>query len=182
MIDPADVPEVASDETVARYVLYSRHVRADQTVRADAFIPHPYPDMSVTRHYLATEAELWQVGENIASGRGLTLYGRGDVQVEAIRGQNLEIVPDPIDGNPNHANVTNWPAEKAEQKIIAAELAKRADYRPKPAAGASVHSTNPPGTLPAPAAPRAAAPTWWLPRMAAALAEFFKNIFRKISR
>jgi hypothetical protein len=132
MIDPANVPGVATEEVVARYVLFRGHVRADKTVKPDAFIPHPHRDLSVTRHYQATEAELWEVGENVAANRRLTLHGRADVRVEVIRGQSLEVVPDPIPGNPNHANMKEWPAEKSAQKIIAAELAKAAIFLSSP--------------------------------------------------
>lgn len=51
MIDPANVPEVGPDEALARFVLHGSHIRrSNQTVKPDAFIPHPYRDLSVTRH------------------------------------------------------------------------------------------------------------------------------------
>lgn len=148
MIEPARIPPVGASEIVERYVLYRRHVRADQTVKPDAFIPPPDRMMSVTRHYLATEAELWQVGQNVASARGRTLEGRADVGAEVIRGQNLDLVPDPIPDNPNHANVTQWPADKAAQKILAAELAKQACFRPWRAPGNPSPSQAPPNPIP----------------------------------
>ncbi len=134
MIDPAHVPDIGPDEIVARYILFSKHIRpSNQTVKPDAFIPHPYPDLSVTRHLMANEVELWQVGVRVAAERSLTLHGRADVSVGIVRGQNLEILPDPIEGNPNHSNVRKWPPEKHEQKIIALELSKDSVFRPTPA-------------------------------------------------
>lgn len=60
MIDPSNVPQVADDETLARYILQRSHIRgSDHPVKPDAFIPHPYTDLSVTRHLMATESELW---------------------------------------------------------------------------------------------------------------------------
>lgn len=133
MIDPARVPDVSEDETVARYIVYSRHVRSsNQTVKPDAFIPPPNRELSVTRHHLATDAQLWHIGEQVASVGGLTLHGRADLLVRVIRGQSLEITPDPVPDNPNHANVTKWPAEKPAQKIIAAELTKESVFRACP--------------------------------------------------
>lgn len=74
---------VGMEELLARYVLYSKWVRSDQTVRADAFIPYPYPDLSVTRHVGLTEEEIWGLGEEVAGKRGLRLYGRADVAAGA---------------------------------------------------------------------------------------------------
>ena len=63
MIDPAHVPDVAAEELLARYVLQGSHVRnSNQTVKPDAFIPHPYSDLSVTRHLQATADEIWAAG------------------------------------------------------------------------------------------------------------------------
>jgi fatty-acyl-CoA synthase len=59
MIDPSNVPAVDADESLARYVLYSRQIRkSDETIRPEAFIPHPYQELSVTRHREATEEEI----------------------------------------------------------------------------------------------------------------------------
>ncbi|HEX3151907.1 MAG TPA: hypothetical protein VHR66_27795 [Gemmataceae bacterium] len=37
--------------------------------------------------------------------------------------QQLKVEAAPIPENPNHANVVNWPADKAEQKMKALEIA-----------------------------------------------------------
>ncbi len=79
MIDPADVPPVDGDKLLARFVLQRSHVRADQTVKPDAFIPHPHHELSVTRHRSATPAEIWMAGQAVADVRAKTLYGRADV-------------------------------------------------------------------------------------------------------
>jgi hypothetical protein len=128
MIDPANVRAVTEDETVARYVLSSRHVRADRTLKPDAFIPHPYVDSSVTRHRLATEDELWSVGDEIARERERTLYGRGDVVVSNLSIHSLTIKADPIPRNPNHAGISGWPLEKSAQKNIAQQVAAAAIF------------------------------------------------------
>ena len=132
MIDPANVPEVATNEMLARYVLHSSHIRSDQTVRQNAFVPHPYPNLSATRHLSATETELWTVGENVAAASGKTLYGRGDVSTTACLAQRLTVQASPTPNNPNHADVSAWPADKPAQKIIALEIAAAAKFVPKP--------------------------------------------------
>jgi hypothetical protein len=136
MIDPANVPAVTEDETVARYVLSSRHVRPNGTLKPDAFIPHPYVDLSVTRHRSTTEDELWSIGDEIARERERTLYGRGDVVVSSLISHSLTVKADPIPRNPNHAGVCGWPLEKSAQKTIAQQVAAVAVHVSRPIAEA----------------------------------------------
>lgn len=133
MTDKTRPSPVADDEWLARFILFSKWVRAnDQTVKPDAFIPHPHPDLSVTRHKNLTEQELWRIGQGIADGRPAKLYGRADIRTAEVRRQALEVQARPVCGNPNHANVTGWPAEKSAQKNIAQQLAAAAPYLRKP--------------------------------------------------
>lgn len=120
---------VADNEWLARFVLFSRWVRADLTIKPDAFIPHPYPDLSVTRHLGLSGSRLWQVGQEIAASRPAKLLGRADIDGSSVRNAALEVVPKPTKNNPNHANVVSWPSNKAEQKIIAQKLAAAAQYK-----------------------------------------------------
>lgn len=131
MIDPAHVPPVRDDETVARFILSSSHVRrSNQIVKPDAFIPHPYDNLSVTRHRSTTDEEIWEIGHRIASQQSpvRTLYGRADLRVTHFLNQELRVTPDPTDANPNHAVVSGWPREKPAQKMQAMELASFAVY------------------------------------------------------
>jgi len=130
MTDEASLAPVTADEWLTRFVLYSRWVRTDQTVRPDAFIPYPWPDLSVTRHLGISETELWQLGQTVADERPTILYGRADVQASTVTKQSLRIVPTPKPKN--HANITGWPADKPSQKSLAQELAAAAQYVPNP--------------------------------------------------
>jgi hypothetical protein len=130
MFNPDDVPPVESDETLARYATYAKHIRrGDNTARPEMFMPHPYQDLSVTRHREATEAEIWDAGKGVAMQMAKTLHGRCDINVSACQQNDLRVTAAPIakkdgdGGNPNHANIIGWPAEKAAQKSIALELA-----------------------------------------------------------
>ncbi len=125
--------EVADDEQLARFILYSSYIRnKDQTVRPNAFIPYPYPDLSVTRHLSFSEGELWNAGQNVADAASATLHGRADFHVAAARRQSLQVFPDPTPNNQNHANIIGWPENKPAQKIIAIELAASSIYKAKP--------------------------------------------------
>ena len=132
MIDLANVPEVTAEEWLARYVCQSKHVRLYQTVRPDAFIPFPHQDLSVTRHLHATKQEIWNLGEQVAMESHRSLYGRADIQARTCHAENLGVVAAPIPNNPNHADITGWPAEKSLQKMIAVLLASKATYRQRP--------------------------------------------------
>ena len=127
-------PTIANDELLARFILFSKWVRSDQTMKADAFIPHPYPDLSVTRHRGFTEEIIWQIGQTVADRRPATLYGRADLLATDVRKQSLAIVPRPVPDNLNHACVLGWPEDKPTQKIKAMELAMAARFLKRPAA------------------------------------------------
>lgn len=115
-------------ENFARYILYSRWIRSDSTIRADAFIPYPYPDLSVTRHQGLSESEIWQAGTSVAVKRKLTLYGRADIKGFTFVKHSLSVKSEPIPDNPNHVNITGWPAEKPLQKIIALQIAAESSF------------------------------------------------------
>lgn len=133
MLDPTQVPPVAPDELLARFVLFSRHFRSsDNSVKPEAFMPHPLTELSMTRHLQAAAAELWREGERVARLREARLYGRADVGVAAFTDQGLTIAAAPIAENPNHANARNWPAEKPDQKMKALLIAERSKYVPRP--------------------------------------------------
>ena len=130
----SDIP-VDSDEYLARFIVYRKWIRnSDNSVKQDAFIPHPHEELSVTRHSRPknlSKSEIWVIGERVAETRKATLYGRADIQTVHVRGQNLDVIPNQIEGNPNHANIIRWPSEKALQKNIAQQLAAVSQYIPK---------------------------------------------------
>ncbi len=134
MLDPGNVPDVDAEEMTARFVVSKRHInRQTLTLKADAFVPHPYEALSVTRLIEITEDEIWAVGRNVAAARTppRTLRGRGDVLAATyLRQDNLKVVADPVEGNPNHANVTGWPSpdDEAGQVMIAKEIAAVAKF------------------------------------------------------
>lgn len=131
MSDAGTVPAVDSSEWLARFILFKRYLRKDRTIRPDGFIPHPWPDLSVTRHLQLTQTELWKIGQDVARKIGKTLHGRADVQALLFQRQDLRVVVAPLPENSNHANVVDWPVEKPAQKIIAQEIALAAGKAPE---------------------------------------------------
>lgn len=133
----AGLSSITSDEQLSRFILFRKWIRNSgpiKTVKPDAFIPHPYPDLSVTRHENLSESELWSIGQGIANTRPATLYGRADIRATKVRQQSLIIEVRPVASNPNHAVLIGWPSDKPAQKIIAQELAAKANFLPKPPA------------------------------------------------
>jgi hypothetical protein len=128
MIDPENVPPVTDAELLARYVTTSRHFRSsDNTVKQDLFMPHPYIELSVTRHLDATEPEIWEVGVDVADQIDRKLYGRTDIQAHDCNIDSLQVTAKPIlPKNPNHADIEGWPSAKQDQKVIALKLAASA--------------------------------------------------------
>jgi hypothetical protein len=117
---------ITPDEQLARFILHRSHLRQDWTVKPDAFIPHPWPNLSVTRHLQLSETELWNIARNVARQTEKTLHGRADVQASNFERHTLRVIAAPVSENPNHANVSGWPMEKSAQKAIAQEIAQAA--------------------------------------------------------
>lgn len=131
MLDRAVMPDVRADEALARFILFSSHIRNDKSIKADAFVPHPHRDLSVTRHRDATVDEIWSAGDTVAAIRQKILHGRADVFAAVCFAQKLNVLPDPLSDNPNHANISAWPQDKPAQKLIALELAAASSFRPR---------------------------------------------------
>ncbi len=128
------MPSIANEELLARFIVFSRWIRSNQTVKPDAFMPPSTLDLSVTRHKDLSIQTLWQIGQQVADARPATLYGRADLTATEVRRQKLEVEPRPVPENLNHASIIGWPADKPAQKSFAQELAAVARYVAKPSA------------------------------------------------
>ncbi len=123
---------VAPDELLARYIIYRKWIRSsNQTVKQDAFIPSD-SELSVTRHLGLTEEAIWIIGERIAESISRSLHGRADIKTSHVIAQRLNVVPQPVEGNPNHANIINWPPDKDARKMCALEIARVAHFVANP--------------------------------------------------
>ncbi|MFH1421995.1 MAG: hypothetical protein ABIH42_04695 [Planctomycetota bacterium] len=127
---------VAKDELLARYIVFSKWIhKQDYSVRQDAFIPPSNNlKLSVTRHWKLTETNIWSIGKAVAQKRERTLYGRADVATYHVSAQKLNVEPQPMQDNPNHANITGWPTEKDSIKMYALEIARCARFIANPEA------------------------------------------------
>ena len=89
-------------------------------------MPHPYIDLSVTRHKGITVSQLWVLGNAVAGQQSKLLHGRSDINSSDVMANELSVQSDPTPQNPNHANILGWSGVKSEQKLVAMELAKQA--------------------------------------------------------
>jgi len=121
------IDDIAPSERISRYILSRRQFSRDkQRVKYAAFLPPPSLEMSVYRTDTLKEAEIWEIGKvKVADPQNKTIHARGDIDATCIYAANLSIVPDP-QPHKLHANITAWPSEKSEQKMIAIELANAA--------------------------------------------------------
>jgi hypothetical protein len=135
MIDANNIPAVAGEELLARFITQAKQFRSgDQSVKPDLFIPFRLTELSVTRHRDTTADELWQLGREVAALRQQTLYGRSDVRASDCAVGPLRVVADPIlppdePYNPNHANIGGFPEAKDDQKALAIQIAHKASKR-----------------------------------------------------
>ena len=143
MIDPKNVPAVGLEEVVARYVLASKAsklVYEDGDAKWQLFCPYRYVELSVNRHLLCSEEEIWQFGRGVAEHQGKTLQGRFDLRAGDCTVDSLSVkatpIPPPNDVpmNPNHADIVGFPETKPDQKVLGLKLADKAGKRIEPPA------------------------------------------------
>ncbi len=138
MIESDPVPPVDDDELLARFIVNSNEFRSDDTVKPKLFLPFSRVVLSVNRHRDSTEEEVWEVGAYVAATRKCSFYGRSDITATACNIAPLKVVAVPIKDepdqpdNPNHADITGYPATKAEQMSLATKLAAAAGPRKVP--------------------------------------------------
>lgn len=121
-----ELEQVQPEESLTRYILHKSHFSIlHKKVKYAAFLPAPTGATSVFRTSLLSDAEIWQTGEQeVADKRNMRLLGRADVAAFHILHIGLRKIPD--NEPPRHANITGWPEEISEQKLIALELAEKA--------------------------------------------------------
>lgn len=113
-------------ELLARFIFSNRCIRADGTVKPDAFMPPRSLELSVSRHLASTQAQVWERGRQISRASARALIGRADVSASDVRATvRLNAVPAPISEDPSHAHVVGWPPETSAQKLLALQLAAR---------------------------------------------------------
>lgn len=122
---------------LSRFILYKDHYRpSDNSVRPAAFLPNSRGETSVFRVSNISTEETWRIGNEVATSRNRTLYGKADLLTPAVLAQNLRV--ESQEPPPRHANIIGWPSGKDERKMIAIELAAEASFHLFPSTSHSV--------------------------------------------
>ena len=107
---------VAENEPLTRFLVHRDWFGTNPPrVKHQAFMPHPYVELSVTRSQHFLDADLWAIGGEVARQQSKNLHGRGDVGNAAVLAAGLVTNPDepPI----GHAIIVGWPTLTGEKKI-----------------------------------------------------------------
>lgn len=122
--------EVASSETISRYLLQSGNYTASTgRVKPRAFHPAPRDHKtSVFRVQGLEEWKIWKLGEiYVAQPLGKELRARADLLVANVTAVGLRV--ESKEPPPRHGNIIDWPAEKHEWMSRAQEVAAGATLR-----------------------------------------------------
>ncbi len=124
-MEPVDL-----SETLSRFVLSRKWIRANNTVRHIAFTPNKNGEISVFRISGITNNEIWDIGDReVAPKRNRPILGRADINTAIVISNELKVIPS--EPPKRHADITDWPEEKSEQKQIALELAAESEFHKK---------------------------------------------------
>lgn len=111
-----------ADETVARFVFRSEHLRGDGRAKPRAFLPEMHPktgehELSVCRQDGCPEHRSWQIGNTCR--RDVTLKGRADFASQAALDQKLLGFQAPEPDYAEHAVLVSWPPEDDKPRRLA---------------------------------------------------------------
>jgi len=114
---------IIPSENLTRFIFHRNNYRpSNNTVKYNVFLPNPNDGKtSVFRISDLSDNDIWNIGKNI---REKPAIGRADIISEKVLSKNLKIIPS--EPPKYHADISNWPAESSEQKLIALELAEEA--------------------------------------------------------
>ena len=126
------IKRVSQSETVTRFIFSENHYSMSDggRVKYAAYLPHN-GETSVFRIDTLKHNEIWRIGEDVGSLSDRRLRARGDLLVENILIENLDVIEE-TSQHPLHANIIGWPTEKVRRKRIARKLADSATLLLRP--------------------------------------------------
>jgi hypothetical protein len=127
---------VSLDERISRFIIYKRWMnRAKGLVSPAAFMPSTKTrDPSVYRTSGCAERRIWLIGLVFVERKRrdkVRILGRADVDSTLVSDEGLKIRAR-LTPHPRHAELTNWPDDKAQQKAKALALAQGATLHLRP--------------------------------------------------
>lgn len=118
---------VNQEENISRFYFDKKHVRQDNTIKHNVFMPPPiHGRMSVYRTSDLTNQEIWEIGKTyIEPERGKPIVGRADLKAIEIYNCELKINPTELP-HPRHANIEGWELNTEKDRLKALKLAASA--------------------------------------------------------
>jgi hypothetical protein len=99
------------------------HLRSDQTIRQQLFVPPKSLRYSAYWTSSLGEADVWTIlGENVASKRPEPLLGRADFNSIAVYEAGLRVEPDGVP-HPRHVNIIDWKPDSEAARLQRQKLA-----------------------------------------------------------
>ena len=134
------VPSLSDWEMLARAVIRSGEARQSRkdTIPASIFMREADSELSTDRITQMTDEQAVEQGEHIAktAGADRNFYGWAVVSVSSVKDVKLSATKSPIPGHKWHADIL-FPAEAVTDSTkhtqLAGELARRADWKERPA-------------------------------------------------
>lgn len=121
---------IDQSENISRFILSKRYIATSRNkARYNVFQPYPHVELSVYRISRLLEDKIWKIGRKmVAQPQNKTIEGRADFLAARAIENKLSIIPE-RKTHKLHANIVDWPENKAKQKLIAAKLADEAELK-----------------------------------------------------
>lgn len=123
---------VSRDERISRYIVNKQHMKGG--ISPAAFMPARDGSTSVYRTSGCAEKRIWQLGFIFVERKRrdrVKIVGRADVNSQIVYDEDLRIQPS-LRPHPRHADLVNWPDDKAQQKDKALALAQACSLTVRP--------------------------------------------------
>lgn len=124
---------VSPEETIGRYIPNKGYFSPKyKTVKHRAFMPPPDLKLSVFRIDGLKLELIWEIGQKaVVDMMAIPKVLYGIAELKASKFQERDLVIEPDNTPPRHANIIGWPEETARRMSIAQELAAEANLRLK---------------------------------------------------
>ncbi len=115
------MPEIPSPtDILTRYIRTERHIKADSTVRYNAFMPAKNNSTSVFNITGLSDSDIWDIGKTHIS----PMIGRADIKAEDVTNEGLQL--DPNEPPMRHVDIIGWSEDKSRNQLKAKQIVRRA--------------------------------------------------------
>ena len=114
------------EKDISRFLFDSGHVRADKTIKHNAFIPPKNYRLSVFKTDTLTAEQIYQIGaQYVMPLRGKPIKGVAQVNSSHVVAIGLSFDSDGVP-HPRHSNIIGWSEDSSKDRVLALRLASEA--------------------------------------------------------